>query len=219
MRHRAVLFDLDGTLLDTLEDLADSTNTALGSLGFAAHETAAYKYFVGGGIVDMARRALPASRRDEATVAKLVQAMRRCYAEHWADRTRPYDGIPELLDALAGRAVPMAVLSNKPDDSTKLMVQTLLPGRCFQAVLGARPNVPIKPDPAAARQIAELLTVPAEEFCYLGDSGTDMKTAAAAGMYGVGALWGFRTAAELTDSGAKALIAHPRELLALLEES
>jgi phosphoglycolate phosphatase len=216
MRRRAVLFDLDGTLLNTLEDLADSMNAVLRRLGLPAHEAAAYKYFVGDGIVNMARRALPADRRDEAVVTRLVEGMRRHYARHWADKTHPYDGVPELLGELTRRGLPTAVLSNKPDDSTRTMVARLLPGHRFRLVLGARPDVPIKPDPAAALEIAEALGVPPGGFVYLGDTGTDMRTATAAGMYPVGALWGFRTADELSQAGAETLIDRPAHLLKLL---
>jgi len=211
-----VLFDLDGTLLDTLEDLADSMNAALGQLGFPPHELAAYKYFVGDGVANLVIRALPEDGRDEATVGRCVELMRGIYAEHWADKTQPYPGIPELLDALAERGVRMAVLSNKPDDSTRLCVAKLLPRWRFDAVIGASKAIPPKPDLAGVREIVARLGVPVQEFLYVGDTNTDMQTALAAGMYPVGALWGFRTAEELGASGAKALIEKPGELLRLL---
>jgi len=214
--YRAVLLDLDGTLLDTLEDLADSMNAAVGRLGFPPHPVAAYRYFVGDGVVNMALRALPEDHRDEATVARCVEEMRRIYAEHWADKTRPYPGVPELLDALAERGVGTAVLSNKPDDSTRLCVAKLLPRWRFDAVLGVSEAVPPKPDPTGVRRIAAQLGVPPAEFLYLGDTNTDMQTATEAGMFAVGALWGFRTADELLASGAKVLIERPGDLLGLL---
>ncbi len=216
MSHRAVLFDLDGTLLDTLEDLADSTNAALVRLGFPPHPLEPYKYFVGDGVVNLVTRALPEGNRDEGTVAKAVALMRRIYSEHWADKTRPYPGIPELLDALVQRGVKMAVLSNKPDDSTKLCVARLLPRWRFDAVVGQSEAVPPKPDLAGVRAIVTQLAVPAEQFLYLGDTNTDMATANAAGMFAVGALWGFRPADELREAGARLLIEKPAELLKLL---
>ncbi len=216
MSYRAVLFDLDGTLLDTLEDLADSMNAVLRQLGFPPHPAEPYKYFVGDGVVNLVTRALPEDHRDEATVAQAVRLMRSIYGEHWADKTRPYPGIPELLDAVVERGVKMAVLSNKPDDSTKLCVAKLLPSWRFDAVIGQSKAIPPKPDLAGVRAIVARLGVPIEQFLYLGDTNTDMQTANLAGMFAVGALWGFRTAEELRGAGAKVLIERPADLLVLL---
>jgi len=214
--YRAVLFDLDGTLLDTLEDLADSMNAVLRQLGFPPHPAEPYKYFVGDGVVNLVTRALPEANRDEATVAQAVRLMRRIYGEHWADKTRPYPGIPELLDAVVERGVKMAVLSNKPDDSTKLCVAKLLPSWRFDAVIGQSKAIPPKPDLAGVRAIVARLGVPIEQFLYLGDTNTDMATANGAGMFAVGALWGFRSAEELRGAGARVLIERPADLLVLL---
>jgi phosphoglycolate phosphatase len=216
MRFHAVLFDLDGTLLDTLEDLADSTNAALRAQGFAEHPLAAYRYFIGNGVENLVRRALPPERLEAATLARSAELMRREYSARWADKTRPYPGVAELLDALTARGLPMTVLSNKPDDFTRLCVSRLLPDWRFEVVLGAGPGVPKKPDPAAALRIAARLNLPPARIVYLGDTNTDMQTAVAAGMYPVGALWGFRTAAELTASGAEVLLEKPMELLRVL---
>lgn len=216
MQYRAVLFDLDGTLLNTLDDLADSMNAALRRLGFPLHPTSAYKRFVGGGLDNTARLALPASSRDEGTVARCLDEMRREYSARWANKTVPYEGIPELLDELVRRGVRMAVLSNKPDEFTQLCVGKLLAGWRFDAVVGVGPSVPIKPDPAGALLVSRALGIPPGQFLHLGDSDTDMLTARAAGMYAVGALWGFRTADELRRSGAAVLIGYPTELLELL---
>ena len=216
MKYKAVLFDLDGTLLDTLDDLADSMNAVLSAMGLPAHPPEAYKYFVGDGVEELVRRALPVGRRDPRTVTGGVQAMRTEYGRRWADKTRPYDGVEAMLDAVSDRGLPMAVFSNKPDDFTRLTVERLLPRWRFEAVRGARDGVPRKPDPAGAIQIAADLGIPAARFLYLGDTGTDMITAGAAGMYAVGALWGFRTADELRRGGAQALIRHPLDLIELL---
>lgn len=214
--HEAVIFDLDGTLLDTLEDLADSMNSVLGRHGFPVHDVQAYKYFVGEGMELLVRRALPQDRCDQAMVARCHAEMREEYGRRWADKTRPYEGIPELLDGVRARGVSMAVLSNKPDDFTRLTVSRLLPGWRFERVLGLRPSSPRKPDPWGALLITREIGIPPEEFLYLGDTGTDMETARAAGMLPVGALWGFRTAGELLSNGAAKLISHPLELLELL---
>ncbi len=216
MKYKTVLFDLDGTLLDTLKDIADSVNKALSHFGFPKHEVEAYKHFIGDGREAMVSRALPEHCRDEATVSKLVTEINEEYAKHWADNTRPYRGIPRLLDALTIRGIKTAVLSNKPDGSTKLMVSKLLSRWRFEVVAGAQPFIPKKPDPTAALQIAQRLNIQSSEFLYLGDSDVDMKTATAAGMYPVGALWGFRNADELLTGGAKELIKNPTDLLNFL---
>ncbi len=214
--YRAVIFDLDGTLLDTLEDIATSANAALASLGFPAHETEAYKQLVGEGVDTLARRALPVGKGDPATVDEMVRRYRREYAARWKENSRPYAGVPEMLDGLTGRGIRLAVLSNKRQDYTEMMTAALLPGRPFEVVAGARPGVPIKPDPTAALKIAEICGLPPSAIAFLGDSGIDMETARAAGMCPLGALWGFRDAEELLASGAQALLAHPPDLLYLV---
>ncbi|HUU58374.1 MAG TPA: HAD family hydrolase [Phycisphaerae bacterium] len=216
MHYHAVLFDLDGTLLDTLADLADSMNAALEGLGFPRHPEEAYRYFVGDGVKMLAARALPDRHRSEETIGRAVEAVRAQYARRWDCKTRPYEGIPELLSALSRRGVTAAVLSNKPDDFTKLCVAKLLPDWQFAAVQGVSETVPPKPDPTGAVHVTRGLGIPAGEFLYLGDTNTDMKTAVAAGMFPVGAAWGFRTADELRANGARKLIDHPMELLELL---
>ena len=214
---KLVVCDLDGTLLDTLEDLADSMNSVLARLGFPTHGEEAYKYFIGEGMENLVRRALPEPARGEpATVARCLGSMREEYGRRWKMRSKPYEGIPELLDILAERRIEMAVLSNKPDDFTKSMVAELLPGHPFAVVLGERPSVPRKPDPAAAVEIALRLRIPPAEFLYLGDTSIDMITACAAGMFAVGALWGFREADELMAHGARKLLSSPIQLLELL---
>jgi phosphoglycolate phosphatase len=216
MKFEAVLFDLDGTLLDTIEDLTDSMNEALKRMGFPGHDAATCMGFVGDGMEMFALRALPENRRDEATVAKCVTGMREVYSKRWAQKTRPYDGIPELLDDLTRRNFKMAVLSNKPDDFTRAMVAELLSQWRFYPVAGVRPSVPQKPDPTAAMEISRRLEVSPGKFLYLGDTGTDMKTARAAGMFAVGALWGFRTSDELIANGAEVLVEQPTDIMEFL---
>lgn len=216
MNYKAIIFDLDGTLLNTIEDLTDSMNQALSRLGFSGHDQEAYKYFIGDGIDVLASRALPLDSRNPKMVAQCVVAMREEYALRWDKKTRPYPGIPELLDTLSQKGLPISILSNKPDDSTRMVVSTLLPKWSFQIILGSRPSVPKKPDPTAALEIAKIMDLVPDQFVYLGDTGTDMKTAVDAGMFPVGALWGFRTAQELMAHGAKALIEKPLDLLQYL---
>jgi phosphoglycolate phosphatase len=214
--YRAVLFDLDGTLLDTLRDIADAMNAVLARLRLPGHPPVDYRLFVGEGVTRLVERALPEERRDGELIRRAEAMLDEEYAHRWNATTRPYPGIPGLLDELAARGVPLAVLSNKPDDFTLLTVSRLLPAWRFHPVMGARPGVPRKPDPAAALEIAGILGIVPSDILYLGDSGVDMRTARAAGMHPVGALWGFRSAAELNEAGAAALVGSPAELLELL---
>ena len=217
MKPAAFIFDLDGTLLDTLDDLADSMNLVLKRFGFPGHPPEAYKYFVGDGMEVLVQRALPITHRDEATISRCFSAMREEYAVRWKTKTKPYPGIPDLLDELSQRRWPLTILSNKPHDSSLMVVAELLPLWNFQMILGARPLVPKKPDPAGALEIAEKLGLSPGEFVYLGDTGTDMLTATRAGMFPVGVLWGFRQAEELKENGAKILLEKPLDLLRYLE--
>ena len=216
MTFKAILFDLDGTLLDTLEDLADSTNAALAAMGLPPHPLKAYKTFVGDGLEILVRRVMGPRADDPAEVARGVELARQEYARRWADKSRPYSGVPELLDGLTARGIPMAVLSNKPHEFTQLCVTRLLSKWHFAVVQGATPELPKKPDPSGALAAAAGLDVTPADILYLGDTNTDMRTAAAAGMYPVGAVWGFRTAEELREAGAAALANDPRDVLAIL---
>ncbi len=216
MKFKAIIFDLDGTLLDTIDDLADSMNAVLKASGYPTHETAAYKYFVGDGMWNLVKRALPESVRDDSHIETYLAETKAEYAKRWNAKTKPYDGIPELLTALEEKNIKMTILSNKADEFTQLIIKKLFPGWKFEAVLGEKPNIPRKPDAAGALEISKQLGIPPEEFLYLGDTNVDMKTAAAAGMYAVGALWGFRKADELAEGGARVLIPKPGALLDLL---
>ena len=219
MRAKAVLFDLDGTLLDTLEDIANSANSALIKHGLPANVVDAYRYFIGDGVTMLISRALPDENRDSDIIAKCVKGFRQEYSRNWNVNTRPYEGVPELLDALAAKHIKMAVLSNKPDDFTKQCVSELLPNHSFEMILGQRDAIPIKPAPVGALQIADRLGITPSRFLYLGDSAIDMKTAVRAGMFPVGALWGFRPLEELQEHGAQAVIERPVDLLGLLDAS
>ena len=211
---RAVLFDLDGTLADTLADLANAVNHALTTLGCPTHPTNQYRYMVGDGARNLCQRALPTGKQD--LVDEALRLMREHYDAHCFDETKLYPGILDLVSALTERRYKMAVLSNKPDHFTKRMVAHYFPSSPFDAVHGQAPGQPIKPDPAVALQIAAELAIPVSEWLYLGDTNTDMRTATAAGMYPVGVLWGFRDREELVECGAKTLIEKPGDLLRLL---
>ena len=216
MKHdiRAVLFDLDGTLADSLADLANATNWALAQLGCPAHPAESYRHFVGDGARELCARALPRDRQD--LLDDTLRLMRECYDAHCFDLTKLYAGIPELISTLAERHLSLAVLSNKPDDFTKRMIAHYFDPPPFAVVRGQLPNVPLKPDPTAALQIAQELGVPPAQWLYLGDTNTDMHTARAAGMHAVGVLWGFRDQEELVASGAEHIVARPEQVLALL---
>jgi phosphoglycolate phosphatase len=219
MKIKAAVFDLDGTLLDSLNDIADSMNAALRRKGLPEHPVIDYKYHVGDGMAILARRVLPADQQNDASVAELVGLMREEYGARWADQTRPYDGIPELLDELVRRNIKLAVVSNKPHDFSQQITLKLLPHWTFNPTIGSRHGIANKPDPAGAIEAAALLKLEPSECVFIGDTYADMRTAVGAGMLPVGVLWGFREAQELLDSGAKFLIKHPMELLGILEQN
>jgi phosphoglycolate phosphatase len=211
---KAAIFDLDGTLLDTLDDLADSANEALAAAGLPVHPVDAYRTFVGDGIQTLVRRIVPADGAEEK-VTEVLALFRAAYGRRWNNKTRPYDGIPEMLTALMQRPVQMAVLSNKPQRFTELCMAHHLSAYSFTPVLGQREEVPRKPHPAGALEIAEMLGLNPGEIAFVGDTRTDMDTATAAGMVPVGVTWGFRAVEELRAHGAQVIVDHPSELVPL----
>ncbi len=216
MKYQAALFDLDGTLLNTLQDLSDAVNYGLSQFGYPLHNPEEYKQFIGAGREVLATLAIPPEHRDPATIKQLIADIDVYYDQHWTDHTLPYPGIPEMLDGLTEAGIKMAVLSNKPHNFAELNVGQLLDKWHFEAVVGAMPGIPHKPDPTAALNIARQMKIDPAGFLYLGDSGIDMQTAVAAGMYPVGAVWGFRCREELQACGAKTLLEKPTQLLKLL---
>jgi len=216
MPFRATIFDLDGTLLDTLDDIANAANRVLAARGFPTHPNPHYRTFIGEGVVKLMLRALPEAHRDEATAQTCAGAYVQEYERTWKAQTKPYAGVPEMLDALVVRGLKLAVLSNKPDHFTQRCVGELLAEWDFDVVLGASDKYPRKPNPASAIETARRLGVPPAECLYVGDSGIDMQTACAAHMCPVGALWGFRGKEELLKDGAQHLINKPSEVLDLL---
>lgn len=214
MNYLAVLFDLDGTLLDTLGDIAASMNAALERGGFPPHPVGAYRLMVGGGVPDLVRKALPAGAGD-AAADRLAAAMSEEYSRRWADTTRLYPGVRQLLDGLSGMGVRRAVLSNKPDDFTSMLCERYFRPGDFELVRGALEGVLKKPDPAAALAMAAEMGIEPARFLFLGDSGSDMKTALAAGMHPAGALWGFRSAEEIAAAGAKVMFERPEDVIGL----
>lgn len=216
MQFQAVCFDLDGTLLDSLADLANCTNRILQKRGFPQHPIDAFRYFVGEGAKMLMTRALPENVRQETLIEECRLDFETAYRECWNEKTVPYTDIPELLDALHNYKLRLTVLSNKPHEFTLLAVSQLLPNWDFEAVYGQREGVARKPDPTGMLDICQQLGLPADAFLYLGDTATDMKTAVAAGCFPVGVLWGFRTEEELRDNGARAFVKNPLDVLKLL---
>lgn len=218
MRTEAVVFDLDGTLLDSLADIANAGNAVLRSHGFPPHPIDAYRTFVGDGVGRLVHRLVPeAYQQDTALLETFLRAFVDQYHKTWNVESRLYEGVTELLDELVRRGIRLAVLSNKPQAATEKCVDHYLARFAFVAVLGQQADRPPKPDLTGVREIIAHLEVPAEVCCYVGDAGVDMQTARCAGMFAVGATWGFREAAELVAAGARQLIHHPLELLHLLD--
>jgi len=187
----------------------------LRQFGLATHPVDSYRYFTGQGVYGLAQNALPQGHRDKQSVNKVITLASRQYSKRWSLHTRAYPGIAELLTELEKAGLAKAILSNKPDEFTQIIVKELLGAWSFAAVRGERPPTPKKPDPTGALEIAKKLEIPPDKFLYIGDTDTDMWTATAAGMYPVGVLWGFRPE-ELAESGAKKIIKTPLELLKLL---
>lgn len=212
-----LICDLDGTLLDTLEDLADSMNDALRSFALATHSLDAYRLKIGDGAQLLAARSVPSAYAgDSATIDAVYHGYLAAYDRRWKFKTKPYAGIAEMLDSCVPAGTRLAVYSNKPDRFTQLTVGTLLPQWPWAAVRGQRPDTPRKPAPDGALAVAAELGVPPEDCVFLGDSEADMKCARAAGMTAVGALWGFRTEEEIRSAGAHHVAEAPQHVAGLL---
>jgi len=214
MTTRAALFDLDGTLVDSLADIAGAMNTSLAEHGFPTHPTDAYRIFVGAGVEHLVENAVPAG--EAARYPSVLQRYRAAYAERIFESTRPFPGIPEALEALAADGFKLGVLSNKLHAPTAEIVEHLLPIIPLSAVFGERSGVPRKPDPAAALELARLLGAAPEHCAFVGDTHVDIETGRAAGMFAVGVTWGFRGAPELVKAGADALVNDAAEMVAAI---
>ena len=211
MAYRAAVFDLDGTLLNTLADLADSGNELLASYGMAPHPEPAFRYFVGNGSRKLMERILPGKSPEQ--IDEALARYKAIYEKRLTAKTTPYAGISETLSALKARGVRMAVCTNKHISAAEALIRKYFPADTFDTFEGDRPGVPRKPDPAHVRIILEKMGVMPEETVYLGDSGVDMQTAVNAGALPVGVLWGFREKDELMENGAQILLSKPSELL------
>lgn len=213
---KAVIFDLDGTLVNSLSDLANSTNYALGQMGFNSHETDKYKYFVGNGMLKLIERVLPENKRDEETISKCLEIFMEHYRTHYADSTYAYEGMNELIGSLKAMGMKIAVVSNKAQEMTDVIVNKLF-GDVFNVVAGKRTGYPAKPDPTLTLEIIRQLALKPDECIFAGDSGIDAATAVNSGCIGIGVLWGFRTREELTENGAVYTVSHPDEIIDVIK--
>ncbi len=212
---RAVIFDLDGTLLDTLKDLSDSGNAVLAARGFPTHSIDDYRTFIGTGMENLVRAIFPPGHKPETDeeIAEVLAQYRGFYSENWKNTTVPYPGIPDLLDGLTDRGVPIGVLSNKAHDFTVKCVEEFLSDWNWDMVLGQREGGVRKPDPAGGLEIAEAVGVAPENCYFIGDSDVDMFTAINAGMHAIGVSWGFRGRDELLSAGAETVLNQPSDLM------
>lgn len=212
-----IIFDLDGTLLNTIDDLAAAGNYVCAFRGWPVHTVDAYKHMVGNGIPKLVERFAPAGTAGDA-LAQATAQFSAYYDAHKEDRTAPYPGVPELLAALKGLGAHMAVLSNKAHFLAGPVVERYFPG-VFEYVQGALPDVPLKPDPTLLRRIMEELGASPERTLFAGDSDVDVRTGKNGGLTAVGVLWGFRDRAELERAGADHIIERPEQMLALVQEN
>ncbi len=213
MKKKLVIFDLDGTLLNTIDDLATGANHALAVLGYPTHDAAMIRSFVGNGINKLLERALPEGEKTEENILRMRSVFIPYYDEHNADLTVPYEGVPELLVRLQNDGVQLAVASNKYQTATEKLVSHFFPDINFIKVLGQRSEVPIKPDPAIVTAILQTAGVSKDAVLYVGDSGVDMLTALNAQVDAVGVTWGFRPKLELSTFPSLGLIDKAEELL------
>lgn len=212
---KAVIFDLDGTLINSLEDIAYCMNEALKANGYETHSIESYPYFIGTGVINLVKNALPPEKSDDERAVNAVrESYRTLYEKNYLEKTKPYDGITELIKSLKEKGLKVAVLSNKPHNFTVELAEHFFDE--FDFVLGQQDSIPKKPNPEGANLIVNELKLNKEDCIYLGDSGVDMQTAKAAGITAVGVLWGFREKEELLENGADYLIGKPQELLNLI---
>lgn len=195
--YKLIIFDLDGTLINSVADLAAATNHTLRHFGMPQHEEDAYRYFVGNGVNKLLYRALPDEYKSDEWVQKMRSVMLPYYSAHCTDRTAPYEGIAELLDSIVEAGIKVAVASNKYQEATTAMVAHYFGSIPFVAVLGQRQEVPVKPDPTIVYDILSIADVKSEDALYVGDTAVDMQTARNSNITAVGVTWGFRPRTEL----------------------
>ncbi len=231
---KVAVFDLDGTLMDTLTSIAYCADRSLSKEGLKQLPRDDFRYYAGDGVRELVRRYLAKTEpeelslieerpiknpHDEVNLDYYLQSYMEEFSKHCMYKAKPFDGIPELIEELKRRGIKTAVLSNKPDAQSKEVVRTMFADGSFDYVQGQTEDVPRKPSPEGALRIAESFGAEPHECIYLGDTDTDMRTGKAAGMYTVGVLWGFRDKEELCENGADAIIETPMELLSLIKPS
>ncbi len=210
---KAVLFDLDGTLVDSITDLADSVNSALLRFNLPKREYAEFNAFVGNGIAKMVERAMP---EDKSLFDDVLKTFYEIYAQHCADNTVAYGGMPQLVRTLSEKGIKKAVITNKTQEMAEKVVKSAY-GGAFDIIFGKREGFPLKPEPDSAFAVMKELSVKPEECIFLGDSGVDIKTGINCGAVPVGVLWGYRTREEILKSGAGYVINKPCELLEIID--
>ncbi len=213
---RAVIFDMDGTLTDTIEDLADAANYALGKFGFPQHNTESYKMMVGNGIPKLIERALPEEFRTDEYIGKVKERFFEYYNLHSTDKTKKYEGMTELISELREKGIKIAVVTNKYEPAAIDILHKLY-GDVFDCIAGQLDGVPTKPDPTSTFIVMNKLGVKPEECIFIGDSGVDIQTAVNSKALPIGVLWGFRGESELKENGAKHLINRPEQLLRFIK--
>ncbi len=212
---KLAIFDLDGTVCDTIDDLADATNFALGSLGHPTHAVEKYKYFVGNGIPKLIYRALPEKNRTEAEILEAKTLMLNYYGVHFADNSAPYQGIMEMLSSLKEKGIHIAICTNKAHHMAVTIADKIF-GGIFEEVIGQQDGRPLKPDPFSPMEIINKFGATPEETVFIGDSGVDMQTAVNTGTHSIGVTWGFRTVDELKENGARHIADTPSEIISII---
>lgn len=215
-KYKGIIFDLDGTLINTIEDLGDSVNEVLKSYEYPIHPYEAYKLKIGGGFQSLIENSFPKDTKEE-TIREALQSFVKIYDTKYQNKSQPYEGIEKILDILVQKGYILAVNSNKRTDYTNRLVEKLFPKIPFVEVFGERKDIPKKPDPVSALELADLMKLDPKDILYIGDTKTDMETAKNAGMDSVGVLWGFRGEEELRKSGARYIVSKPQEIIEIVE--
>lgn len=213
---KGVIFDLDGTLVNSLEDISNAINTVLKQHGFPTHSVQDCQSFIGHGVRDLVVKALPKENQNEEWISRCFHEMLAVYRENCTIKTTMYEGIIDLLDELTARKFKLAVFSNKADELTKKVVKAVFPKWNFEVVAGLKVEALKKPNPTVAIEISEKLAIPVEQLIFVGDTDVDIITAKNAGMHPVGVVWGYRTKEELIASGAKYILENPLDLIKIL---
>ncbi|TDD94122.1 HAD family hydrolase [Flavobacterium cellulosilyticum] len=215
MKFKGVIFDLDGTLVNSLEDISDAMNAVLQGLHYPTHSYTAYQYFIGSGLRNLVSKALPDTHNNANQIDICYDLMIEVYSNSCTNKTKSYDGIFELLDHLSSNNIKLSVFSNKSDELTKQVTATIFTNY-FESIIGLTTELLKKPNPIKAIEISEIMGLKPEEIIFVGDSDIDMQTARNANMFAVGVIWGYRSKEDLLSSGAQYILNHPSDLIALL---